>query len=118
MKSPELKRDHSCMVFVAGRFRGDSMYKIECNIRRAEAASLRLWRAGFVALCPHMNTHFFDGAAPDAIWLKGDLEMLSRCDALVVIDHGKSAGVAAEIRFAKSRGIPVYGIDELLRVLG
>jgi len=101
-------RDHTIIVFVSGRFRAPSMWDIECNIRNAEHRSLELWRAGFVALCPHMNTHYFDGAAPDDIWLKGDLAMLARCDAMLVIDSGESSGVQAEIAFCHEKGIPVY----------
>lgn len=108
-------RDHSRVIFVSGRFRAPSMYEIEQNIRRAETAALALWRAGFVVLCPHMNTHFFDGAAPDDIWLKGDLELLRRCDGMVVIDNGKTSGVMSEEEFASKHGIPVcHDIKHLL----
>ena len=111
----EWPRDHTKIIFVSGRFRGTSMYEIEQNIRRAETAALALWRAGWVALCPHMNTHFFDGGAPDDIWLKGDLTMLARCDAMVVIDNGESSGVKAEITFCQERGIPIVrDIKQLL----
>lgn len=110
-------RDHTKVLFVAGRFRAKSMYDIEQNIRRAEDAALKLWRAGFVVICPHTNTRFFDGAAPDDIWLKGDREILKRCDGLVLIDSmdDLSEGVRGELEFALREGLAVcYDINILL----
>ena len=103
------------VVYVAGPFRGPNSWEIEQNIRRAEALSLEVWRAGAAALCPHTNTRFFQGAADDSVWLDGDLELLARCDAILMTpDWQRSSGARAEYDFAKARGIPVfYGIDEV-----
>lgn len=97
------------LIYIAGPFRAKNDWDRENNIRRAETLALEVWRAGFAALCPHCNTRFFDGAAPDEIWLKGDLEMLDRCDALLATpDFERSTGAKAEIAFAQERGIPVF----------
>lgn len=96
------------VVYVAGPFRGPSAWAIECNIRRAEELALEVWRLGAAALCPHCNTRFFQGAAPDEVWLEGDLEMLRRCDAILLTsDWIKSSGARAEVKFAEEHGIPV-----------
>lgn len=97
------------VVYIAGPFRGPNAWEIEQNIRRAEALALEVWRAGFAALCPHTNTRFFQGAAPDEVWLAGDLELLGRCDAvLLTLDWQRSSGARAEVDYAKTRGIPVF----------
>lgn len=66
------------VVYIAGPFRAENAWEIEQNIRRAEEAALELWRAGAAVLCPHTNTRYFQGAAPDHVWLEGDLELLRR----------------------------------------
>jgi nucleoside 2-deoxyribosyltransferase len=96
-------------VYVAGPFRGPNSWEIEENIRRAERLALEVWRMGAAALCPHTNTRFFQGAADDSVWLDGDLELLARCDAVVMTDDWeRSTGAKAEERFAVERGIPVF----------
>lgn len=103
------------VVYVAGPFRGANAWDIEENIRRAERIALEVWRSGAACVCPHTNTRFFQGAADDAVWLDGDLEILSRCDAIVLTpDWAQSHGARAEEAFAKSRGLPVFcNIQEL-----
>lgn len=97
------------VVYIAGPFRGKNHWEVEQNIRRAEALALEVWRAGFAALCPHCNTRFFDGAAPDDVWLKGDLELLRRCDAVLLTpDWQQSTGAREEMCAAVDAGIAVY----------
>lgn len=107
------------LIYVAGPFRGDSAWAIEQNIRRAETLALDVWRLGAAAICPHANTRFFQNAAPDDVWLKGDLEMVRRCDALVLVEGWQhSAGARAEVEFAQKHFLPVFlGIDDLRRWL-
>lgn len=108
------------VVYVAGPFRGPSSWAIEQNIRRAETLALQVWRRGAAALCPHTNTRFFHGAADDRVWLDGDLELLSRCDAILMTDNWQqSDGARKEHEFAKARGIPVcYTLDDVEALIG
>lgn len=105
------------VVYIAGKFRGANSWEMEQNIRKAEALSLEVWRAGMVALCPHCNTRFFQGAAPDEVWLKGDLELLRRSDVLLTVDNWEdSVGATAEVAFAQRLNIPVvHSMEELLQ---
>lgn len=97
------------VAYVAGPFRGPDAWAIEQNIRRAEEIALQLWKRGFAVVCPHANTRFFQGAAPDDVWLRGDLEILSRCDCIVMTPEWyRSAGAREEHRFAEERGIPIF----------
>ena len=97
------------VVYIAGPFRAPSAWEIEQNIRRAEALALEVWRAGITAICPHTNTRFYQGAAPDEVWLEGDLEILRRCDAVLLTEGwDESAGTLAEVAEAKRGKIPVF----------
>lgn len=85
------------LAYVAGRYRADTVRGIVENIRAAEAVALELWRLGFAVICPHKNTSMFDGAAPDSVWLQGDLVMLGRCDLVVMVPGWESSkGACAE----------------------
>ena len=97
------------VVYIAGPFRGPNAWEIEQNIRRAEALALEVWRLGAVALCPHTMNRFFSGAAEDHIWLNGDLELLTRCDAVLLAPNWRSStGALAERDLAVFRGMPVF----------
>uniref|UniRef100_A0A6M3J7I4 DUF4406 domain-containing protein n=1 Tax=viral metagenome TaxID=1070528 RepID=A0A6M3J7I4_9ZZZZ len=103
------------LVYVAGPFRGPNSWEIEQNIRRAETLALEVWRLGAACICPHTNTRFFQGAADDTVWLDGDLEILRRCDAVLMTDDWeRSTGARAERDEAAKRGIAVLEtLDEL-----
>lgn len=107
------------VVYVAGPFRGKSHWDVAENVRNAERLALEVWRLGAVALCPHANTAHFDGAADDSVWLEGDLELLRRCDAMILTpDWRRSTGATKEKEFAEGLGIPVFetleGLDDWL----
>lgn len=97
------------VIYLAGPFRGANAWEIECNIRQAETLALEVWRLGIACICPHTNTRFFQGAAPDHVWLDGDLELVRRCDAILMTpDWERSQGARAERELAQQQGIPVY----------
>ena len=103
-------------VYVAGPYRGAHNWEIEENIRRAERLALEVWRSGAACICPHSNTRFFQGAAPDHVWLDGDLEILARCDAVLMThDWERSSGARAEEQFAREKNIPVFYTLDVLR---
>jgi len=103
------------VVYIAGPFRADNAWEIEQNVRRAEELSLEVWRLGFVALCPHTNTRFFQGAADDDVWLRGYLELVVRSDAVLVVQGWEnSSGAQAEAKLAAVHNIPIFYTTEEL----
>ena len=107
------------VVYIAGPYRGANAWAIEQNIRRAEELALAVWRAGMAALCPHTNTRFFQGAAEDHVWLDGDLELLTRCDAVLMVPGWeRSQGAMAERARAIAGDIPVFEDLDVLREWG
>jgi hypothetical protein len=97
------------LIFIAGPFRGPSSWAIEQNVRRAEELARQVWHLGAAALCPHANTRFFQRAEPDDLWLHGSLEMLRRCDAVLMVPGWTySAGARTEKTEAERHSIPVF----------
>lgn len=97
------------VIYVAGPFRAATPWLIEQNVRRAEIACLDIWRMGMVPICPHTQTRYFQGSAPDAAFLDGTLEMMRRCDAILVLsDWAQSDGTKGEIKEADRLGLPVF----------
>lgn len=98
------------VIYISGPYRGPSTWAIENNIRRAEALALEVWKApGFYAICPHSNTRFFQDTLPDTVWLDGSLEIMKRCDAVLLTkDWIVSAGARTERLVALDSGIPVF----------
>jgi hypothetical protein len=105
------------LVYIAGKYRGANAWAIEQNIRAAENMALAVYRVGGVPVCPHTMNRFFQGAIPDTLALAGTMEILRRCDAVLMLDGWeRSEGATAEREHAVDRGMPVlYDIDVLER---
>ena len=104
------------VIYISGKFRGESSWHVEQNIRAAEELALEVWKLGAVALCPHLNTRFFQGVLPDEIWLEGDIELVRRCDAMLMVHNWRdSVGAVHEKEFADSIKQPVFYDIERLR---
>lgn len=102
------------VAYVGGPYRADTVHEIAANIRAAESYAVELWKEGWAVICPYatgasQNSAFLDGAVPDETFLAGDLELLARCDVLVLIDGWRdSKGALSERDHAYKLGIPVY----------
>jgi hypothetical protein len=103
------------LIYIAGPFRAANYWLQEQNIRRAETAALEVWKLGTAVICPHANTRFFQGAVPDHVWLDGDLEIIRRCDALLLVEGWEnSVGARGEVEMAKQYGLKIFrNINEL-----
>lgn len=104
------------VIYIAGPFRAANYWEQEQNVRRAESLALEVWKLGAAALCPHANTRFFQGAAKDEVWSEGDIEMMKRCDAVLLAPGWQwSEGAHTEFDIAYEKGIPVYESLEKLK---
>jgi len=105
--SPDIKP----VIYTAGKFRGD----IEANIAIAATVALQVWTMGCACICPHMNTAPWQGVLEDRVWLEGDLAIVAKCDAVLMLENWKcSEGATRERQLAMKLGIPVlYSIEEL-----
>jgi len=103
------------VIYIAGPFRGAHAWAIAQNVHRAECAAYEIFASGHVALCPHTNTRHFDSSLPDQIFIDGTLELMRRCDAVIVLpDYKNSQGTLGEIAEAHRLGMPVAFLEGLL----
>jgi len=95
------------LIYVAGKYRADTKEGVEANIRHAERAAKRLWQEGWAVICPHLNTAHFDG--DEDVFLEGGLEILSRCDAIYMLNGWQdSEGATKEFDLADELGLNIY----------
>ncbi len=73
------------VAYIAGPHRAKTAWGRQCNINRAADVAAKYWLKGYAVVCPHKNTSQFDGLAPDRVWLEGDLEIMRRCDVVVMM---------------------------------
>ena len=98
------------VVYIAGAFRAKTQWGIVQNVRKAEDASLKLWKLGYAVICPHTMTQHFQNECPDEVWLKGCIELLKRSDAIYLLEGwGKSEGSREELKIAEELGLVVLG---------
>lgn len=98
------------IAYIAGPFTGETTWDIAQNVRRAEELALEVAKLGVMPLIPHANTHLFFGQLTEEFWLAGTVELLERCDIMVLLPNWEaSAGARAESARATMCGIPVFG---------
>lgn len=107
------------MMYLASPYSHADLFVREARYLAACKATLRLMLAGQRVYSPIVHNHQLArlGRLPKDFgwWEAYDLDMLRRCDRLVVlkIDGWQiSAGVRAEIKFAESINMPVEYLDE------
>jgi len=88
-------------IYVAGPFRADSPWEVECNIRKAERVGLAIAKRGAVPVIPHTMYRFFEGVCSDVFWLGAGLNLLSTCNAIMMCDKWRlSKGSLVEHQIA------------------
>ena len=103
------------LIFVSGPYRADTEAGVARNIEAAREVAMDIWTKGHYALCPHANSAFMGGVVPDEQFLAGDLVMMSKCNAVCLVEGwSQSVGAVAEVKVARRLGIHIYGsVDEM-----
>ena len=107
------------VIYVAGKYIGESDWETYNNIHHARIAAHRLWEEGWAVICPHANTAFFGGATEKEDretssgdwmkWLEGDFEFIRRSDAIYMLNNYlDSKGALLELALAKELGIEIF----------
>ena len=108
------KKKKQKVYYVAGAYRTNTIHGTLENIRKAEFVAIEIWKAGHVALCPHLNSRLMDGIIDDEEFLEGDLELLKRCDGIVLVPGWSiSQGAIKEKDFAIKNNISICKIKQL-----
>lgn len=103
------------MYYICSRYRG-TKEQIAEHIEYAKELTRETLLYGHCAITPHLYiTNCLDDSDPEErqMGLEAALEILGRCDAVVVgMQFGISEGMATEIAEAKRLGIPVFYRDK------
>lgn len=106
------------LIYVAGPYRAATRAAIALNIMQARLLGIEAARRGWFPVIPHANTAHMEVDLPnlgDEFWLRGTMEMMERCDALVLVDGWEnSVGTVAEVQRADQLHIPVFRRLDLL----
>ena len=95
------------IAYIAGPYRAKTKLGIIRNILKARKVAKEFWSKGYAVICPHMNSALMNHL-PEKVFMKGDFEILKKCDVLVVMKGWqKSEGTKREIDFAKKQGITI-----------
>jgi hypothetical protein len=107
------------VIYVAGKYRANHPYLIQENIDKAKELAKKVWAAGHAAICPHLNSINFEGLNTEQHFIDGTLELMRRCDAVLLVPGWKlSEGTLGEIEEAKRLKIPVFEeLDECFKLL-
>lgn len=107
------KRQGIKTVYVAGPYRAPTREAVAQNVAAARHVGRLCAQKGWFPVMPTVNTAHFDHDFPeladDQFWLDGTLELMRRCDAVVLVDGWQhSSGARGEIEEARKLGIKVY----------
>ena len=99
------------VIYVAGRYRGQTHSEQAENILHAQRVAIRLWELGWICFTPHLNTANFNWFSnlPDEVWLNGGLKFLEFCEAIIMLKGFEtSQGAKRELEVALEKGLKVY----------
>lgn len=97
------------VVYVAGPFRASRAWLIEQNVRRAESQVRRLLELGFAPVCMHTTGRFLFGEVSETKMLDASLELVRRCDAVLLLEgYEQSAGAVSELNAAIDADVPTF----------
>ena len=107
------------LIYVAGKYTGKDWDQVQSHIDKAENASVQLFAKGWNVVTPHKNNAHYEvyedrfKTLDYRFWIKATLDLLSRCDAIFVLDNWYSSqGTIGEIKFALEHNIPIYFEDD------
>ena len=99
------------LFYVAGPYTNNGRTTVGDNIANARKAAISIWENGHYAICPHLNTAYFDvdcKLAEDK-YLEGCIEILKRCDFAIFIPGWQySKGSLIEKEFCENNDIPYH----------
>ena len=75
------------VAYIAGPFRAPTAWGVAENVRAAERVAMTVAECGAMPMCPHANTANFDGTLTGDFWLAGTMELLRRCDVIVLLPN-------------------------------
>lgn len=102
------------VLYCAGPITKNSLGDTPEFLATAREIAEELRQMGWSVVLPHSNSFAIEGWTLDQ-YLAEDFELISRCDAVVLLPNWhESKGTRREIDFASARGIPIFDHKTLL----
>lgn len=105
------------VIYVAGKYTAPTKEEVQENVLEARQYAIEVWKLGYTAHCPHLNTAFFDeGTELDyEDFMTGDFELIKRSDGVIMMPNWTdSMGATREREHAIKLGKPVFhSLEEL-----
>lgn len=99
------------LIYIAGPYSAPTAVQRAANVQRAREVAAQVAALGAFPVTPHLLGTGIEDAGDDAFWYRGTLELMRRCDAVVVLSGvDDSKGTRAEIDEAKRLGVPVFDV--------
>jgi len=90
------------LLYISGKYTANSIWETQENIRIAEKYLIKYLNLGYAVHCPHKNTAMLDGIVGIDTSMNNDLEILKRCDCIVMLpDWKESKGANIEHSLAQ-----------------
>jgi hypothetical protein len=97
------------VIYLASSYRAKDEWGVWCNIQAAHLGAKQIWNKGHACISPVSNTAWMGELDDFNKWMKGDLEILSRCDAICMnVGSEKSVGCSMELLRAKELGLIIF----------
>lgn len=98
------------LIYIAGPLGAPTPLGVRRNIEAARDLGLKVAGFGAYPVIPHTNTGEFYGLLSETdLWVPGAMELLRRCDALVMLNTWmKSKGTKAEVVQAQQARMPIH----------
>lgn len=98
------------LIYLAGPYRAFGTRTVDDNIDTARHEAKYVAMIGVhYPVTPHLNTGHFDGKNTDEYFLRGTLELMRRCDAVLMLPGWEySSGAVAEREEAIRLGLTIY----------
>lgn len=104
------------LIFIAGPYTATKAKSVRKHITEARYVASQVWKTENYALCPHTNTGNFDldFDVSETIYLRGYIEMLTRCDAVLFLPYwNTSSGTRGEMRKTLELELPFLELEQL-----
>lgn len=105
------------LIYIAGPYTAPTAAGRAANIQRAREVADRVNRLGAgrcLAMVPHFLGSGIEDSLSDEQWYPATMEVMRRCDAVVLTEKWEgSKGAGDERAEAERRGLPVFHEDDL-----
>jgi len=105
---------NNLLIYVSGNYENGHIAE---SIHKTREAAIQIWEAGYTALTPHLSTaqYWKDCPCSQKDYLDGITEIITRCDAIFLIDGWDDSDFALkEYENALAEVLPVFHtVDQL-----